>query len=180
VTSNRKIWTFLRLLTAAGGAALACAGVALGEASHAGWPECMRYGHYQCAGAYFRNTSDAEKTVHGDLGEHNELLGGNGNDTLYGGNAGDVIWGDYKPSGQPSTQRDFLHGGSGDDWIYASHGFNEIWTGAGNDNIALVYGYGTVHCNGPGVKTLVVRYLPQNRRYKLIGCDHKVLQLYRA
>jgi hypothetical protein len=168
------------LLLAALAFALCGAAQALAEASHAGWPVCMRYGHYECAGTYSRNTSNANQTVHGDPTEHNELLGGNGDDTLFGGNAGDVIWGDYEPSGQPSTQRDFLHGGDGNDWIYASHGYNEIWTGAGNDNIALVYGHGIVHCNGPGTKTLVVRYLPQNRHYKLLGCNHAVLQLYRA
>jgi hypothetical protein len=37
-----------------------------------------------------------------------------------------------------------------------------------------------VHCDGPGLKTLVVRYLPQNRRFRLIGCTHVVLFRYRA
>jgi len=73
-----------------------------------------------------------------------------------------------------------LHGGPGPDWLYASHGLNDIWTGAGNDHVALVYGHGTVHCDGPGVKTLVVRYLPENRHFRLVGCRHVVLVRYRA
>jgi len=38
---------------------------------------------------------------------------------------------------------------------------NAIWTGAGDDQVALVYVHGTVFCNGRGLKTLVVRYLPR-------------------
>jgi hypothetical protein len=108
------------------------------------------------------------------------LLGGYGNDTLYAGEAGDVLWGDYHPEGQSEDQRDYIHGGRGEDWIYSSHGFNEIWTGAGNDHLALVYGHGVVFCDGPGVKTFVMRYLPENRPWKLVGCAHKVLVRYRA
>jgi hypothetical protein len=37
-----------------------------------------------------------------------------------------------------------------------------------------------VYCNGPGVKTFVMRYLPQNRPWTLVGCAHKVLVRYRA
>ena len=91
-----------------------------------------------------------------------------------------MIWGDSHPDNQPEGQRDFLHGGPGEDWIYSSHGFNEIWTGAGDDHIALVYGHGAVHCDGPGLKTFVMRYLPQNRPWNLIGCTHKVIVRYRA
>jgi hypothetical protein len=118
--------------------------------------------------------------MRGEEGVHNYLLGGGGNDTIYGGNDGDVIWGDSHPGEQPTSQRDYLHGGEGEDWIYASYGENTIWTGAGNDHVALVYGHGTVYCNGPGLKTLVMRYLPQNRPWKLVGCDHKVIVPYRA
>lgn len=113
-------------------------------------------------------------------GVHNELLGGDGNDTIWGGNDGDVIWGDSHAELNPTGQTDELHGGNGDDWLYASHGYNHIWTGAGNDHIALVYGHGIVDCNGPGLKTLVMRYLPQNRPWKLIGCSDKLIVRYRA
>ncbi len=110
---------------------------------------------------------------------HNYLLGGNGNDTIWAGEVGDVIWGDSHPE-DPSDQSDFLHGGPGNDFIYASQGYSDIWTGSGNDQIALVYGHGIVHCNGPGLKTIVMRYLPSNRPWKLEGCSHTKLVRYRA
>lgn len=143
------------------------------EASHAGWPpdECLKMD---------KGRAGARHTLVGVEHVHNWLLGGYGNDTLYAGERGDVMWGDYHPEGQPEDQRDYIHGGPGNDWIYSSHGFNEIWTGAGDDHLALVYGHGVVHCNGPGVKTFVMRYLPQNRPWTLLGCTDKVLVRYRA
>jgi hypothetical protein len=142
-------------------------------ASHAGWPadECLKMD---------KGGPGLNHTLVGLQHVHNWLLGGNGNDTIFGGDDGDVIWGDYQPEGQPENQRDYLHGGAGNDWIYSSHGFNEIWTGAGDDHLLLVYGHGTVYCNGAGVKTFVMRYLPENRPWKLVGCSHKVLVRYRA
>jgi hypothetical protein len=142
-------------------------------ANHAGWPadECLKMD---------KGGAGAWHTLIGVAGVHNWLLGGYGNDRVFAGDSGDVIWGDYHPSGQPESEQDFLHGGAGPDWIYASHGYNDIWTGAGNDHLALVYGHGVVHCNGKGVKTFVMRYLPQNRPWQLLGCSHKVLVRYRA
>jgi Ca2+-binding RTX toxin-like protein len=143
---------------------------ALGMASHAGWPVTKHHvGHPG-------NESGVERGIEG---VHNMLLGGDGNDTIFAGNMGDVIWGDSHPD-DPPGQTDQLHGGAGPDWIYASMGHNVIWTGAGNDHIALVYGHGTVFCNGPGLKTMVMRYLPQNRPWNLVGCTHKVIDRYRA
>jgi len=147
------------------------AAVAGGEASHAGWPPIQHLAMHR-----FNQSG----TLRGREHVHNELLGGNGNDRIFAGEAGDVIWGDFQPSGQPESQQDYLHGGAGNDFIYASHGHNVIWTGAGNDQVALVYGHGTVFCNGPGRKTLVVRYLPENRRFRLLGCTHMRLIRYRA
>jgi RTX calcium-binding nonapeptide repeat (4 copies) len=143
------------------------------EASHDGWPrdECLKMD---------KGPVGLSHTLVGLRRVHNWLLAGYGNDTIFGGDDGDVIWGDYHPEGQPESQSDFIHGGAGEDWIYSSHGYNEIWTGAGNDHLALVYGHGTVFCNGPGVKTFVMRYLPANRPWKLVGCSHKVLVRYRA
>jgi Ca2+-binding RTX toxin-like protein len=143
------------------------------EANHTGWPadECLKMD---------KGSAGASHTLVGLKHVHNWLLGGYGNDTIYGGDAGDVIWGDYHPEGQSEGQTDYLHGGAGNDWIYSSHGYNEIWTGAGDDHLALVYGHGTIYCNGPGVKTFVMRYLPQNRPWTLVGCTHKVLVRYRA
>jgi RTX calcium-binding nonapeptide repeat (4 copies) len=142
-------------------------------ASHAGWPpdNCLKMDK----GSY-----GVSHTLVGLKNVHNWLLGGYGNDTIYGGEAGDVIWGDYQPSGQSESERDYLHGGAGNDWIYSSHGFNEIWTGAGDDHLLLVYGHGVIHCNGPGLKTFVMRYLPTNRPWTLIGCTHKAIDPYRA
>ncbi len=145
----------------------------MAEASHAGWPadECLKMD---------KSSPGLSHTLVGLKHVHNWLLGGYGNDTIYAGDAGDVIWGDYHPAGQPESETDYLHGGAGSDWIYASHGYNEIWTGAGNDHLALVYGHGTIYCNGPGLKTFVMRYLPQNRPWSLVGCTHKALVRYRA
>jgi Ca2+-binding RTX toxin-like protein len=145
--------------------------LAAGEASHAGWP---RIGHLE------EHRFNESGTLRGLPDVHNELLGGDGNDTIWAGEEGDVIWGDFQPSGQPESQQDYLHGGPGNDFIYASHGHNVIWTGAGDDQVMLVYGHGTVFCDGPGLKTLVVRYLAANRRYRLVGCKHVKLVLYRA
>jgi hypothetical protein len=151
-------------------ARLLVAAPALGMASHAGWPVTTHHvGHPG-------NESGIERGIDG---VHNMLLGGDGNDTIFAGNMGDVIWGDSHPD-DPPNQSDQLHGGAGPDWIYASMGRNVIWTGAGNDHLALVYGSGTVFCNGPGLKTLVMRFLPQNRPWKLIGCAHKVIMPYKA
>jgi RTX calcium-binding nonapeptide repeat (4 copies) len=161
----------LEILCATGVCLLAGGSVALGMANHEGWPAI---GHHQ------GHPGNESGIMRGDEGVHNMLLGGDGDDTIWGGDSGDVIWGDSHPGGQPSTQKDFLHGGDGEDWLYASHGYNLIWTGAGNDHVALVYGYGTVYCNGPGLKTLVMRFLPENRHYRLVGCTHKVIDPHRA
>jgi hypothetical protein len=142
-------------------------------ANHAGWPadECLKMD---------KGPSGFSHTIIGLKHVHNWLLGGYGDNTIYGGDDGDVIWGDYHPEGQPESQRDYIHGGAGSDWIYSSHGYNEIWTGAGGDHLALVYGHGIVYCNGSGLKTFVMRYLPQNRDWTLAGCSHKVIDRYRA
>jgi hypothetical protein len=147
------------------------AGVAM--ADHTGWPavQCLKMDK----GSY-----GFGHTLAGLPGVHNFLLGGYGNDTIWGGNDGDVIWGDYQPSGQHTTERDWLHGGDGSDWIYSSHGHDEIWTGAGEDHVALVYGWGTVHCNGPGLKTLVMRLLKRKRHWRLVGCRQIHIVPYRA
>jgi RTX calcium-binding nonapeptide repeat (4 copies) len=143
------------------------------EANHTGWPsdECLKMD---------KGPAGQSHTLVGLENVHNWLLGGYGNDTIFGGDDGDVIWGDYHPEGQSESQRDYLHGGAGNDWIYSSHGYNEIWTGGGDDHLLLVYGHGVVFCDGGGLKTFVMRYLPQNRPWKLVGCDHKVIDPYRA
>jgi hypothetical protein len=107
---------------------------------------------------------------------HNELLGGHGNDTLHAGPWGDVLWGDYKPSGQPSNQRDVIFGGAGRDFIYASHGKNTIKAGAGDDWLKAHYGRGSIDC-GPGKDLLYISRKAQ-KHYKLRSCEklsHKTL-----
>ena len=111
----------------------------------------------------------AGRLVMSPLPGHNELLGGHGNDTLFAGPSGDVLWGDYKPSGQPTTQRDVITGGSGDDHIYAGHGYNQIAAGAGNDWIKAHFGRGTIDC-GPGYDLLYVSRRAQ-RGYRLRNCE---------
>lgn len=152
-------------------ALFACVGLAFGMADHTGWP---------AAGHHEGHPHNESGVMRGWKNVHNLLLGGNGNDTIWAGNRGDVIWGDSHPYGQPTSQVDRLHGGPGTDWLYSSHGYNHIWTGAGADHVALVYGHGIVDCNGPGRKTLVMRYLPRNRPWKLVGCRKIVIQRYRA
>ena len=142
-------------------------------ADHTGWPSlgCLKMD---------KGTYGMAHKLAGVAGVHNFLLGGYGNDAIYAGRDGDVIWGDYQPSGQHTTERDWLHGGPGSDWIYSSHGHDVIWTGAGDDHVALDYGWGTVHCNGSGLKTLVMRPLKRNRHWRLIGCRHIHIVTHRA
>jgi hypothetical protein len=99
---------------------------------------------------------------------HNELLGGHGNNTIHAGPDGDVIWGDFKPSGDPSTQVDYLYGGPGNDIIYAAHGTNHIWTGGGADIVHAHFGHGEIHCQS-GAVHLYISHLSRPR-YKLFGC----------
>ena len=102
-----------------------------------------------------------------DIG-HNELLGGHGNNTIHAGPAGDVIWGDYKPSGDPTTQTNYIYGGPGNDWIYAAHGANYIWTGGGRDVVHAHWGHGEIHCESPDVTV----YLSRRAHYRLFGPCH--------
>jgi hypothetical protein len=101
---------------------------------------------------------------------HNELLGGHGNNTIYAGPAGDVVWGDYKPSGDPTTQVNHLYGGAGNDFIYAAHGTNYISTGGGTDVVHAHFGGGEIHCDSPTVTVYLSRM--SRPHYKLFGCRH--------
>jgi Ca2+-binding RTX toxin-like protein len=120
-------------------------------------------------------TSGSGRVMSGRSG-HNELLGGHGSDTIHAGPWGDVIWGDYKPSGQPTTQHDTLIGGNGRDHIYASHGYNTIAAGGGNDYIKAHFGSGTIDCGG-GRDTLYISRKAQ-KHYTIRNCEvisHKTL-----
>jgi Ca2+-binding RTX toxin-like protein len=145
------------------GALLTPLAVAQASTSHAGWPVILRQNEQI-------NHNDLNETLTGRQGVHNELLGGNGNDTLIAGNIGDVLWGDYKPGNQPTTQVDTMTGGAGNDFFYASHGTNIISTGGGMNIVHAHYGRGTITC---GSASDIV-YLSHKSRpdYKLIGCKH--------
>jgi Ca2+-binding RTX toxin-like protein len=194
----RKVTTGLVSLATAV-AALCSADLASGKASQLGWPEIdglqLLNAHdadrpldgrpgqdifggtdpsYSCNGIH-RNSKclqteppEMVTVVPADIG-HNKLLGGHGNDSIYAGPNGDVIWGDYKPSDQPSSQRDQLFGGAGNDFIYASHGRNEIHTGGGRDTVKVRFGRGEVHCDSDDVLVYVAR--TRQGAYRLNGCS---------
>lgn len=172
---------------------------ALASTSHKGWPEFTgvlimnkqdenrpidaRPGHdlfantdssYSCDGVHKKRCAGDDGSVIRE--GHNELLGGHGNDTITAGQQGDVIWGDYKPSGQPSSQTDRLNGGAGRDFIYASHGTNIIHAGGGKDYIKAHYGKGIIDCGG-GNDLLYISRRAQ-KSYKISHCEtisHKSL-----
>jgi Ca2+-binding RTX toxin-like protein len=179
---------------------LAACGTAVANTSHDGWPQITgilvmnkqdqsrpidaRAGHdlfagtdpsYSCDGLH-KNRSCAHSSGVAARRGHNELLGGHGNDTIYAGPQGDVIWGDYKPSGQPSSQVDRIFGGGSRDFIYASHGTNIIRAGGGNDWVKAHFGRGIIDCGG-GNDVLYVSRRAQ-KSYKITHCEtisHKTL-----
>ena len=107
--------------------------------SHAGWPSddhlVMDRGR--------RPSEHAD----GRPGKHNYLLGGFGNDTIYGGDSGDVIWGDYRPSGYPSSQTAEIHAGNGKNFIYANDTVNTVFTGTDPEKVVHAHsGSGTITC----------------------------------
>jgi hypothetical protein len=181
------------ILALVAGLLAAATAPALANTSHAGWPRITgvlvmnkqdqsrpidaRPRHdlfagtdpsYSCDGLH-RNRACAHASGTVARRGHNELLGGHGNDTVYAGTHGDVIWGDYKPSGQPSSQVDRLNGGIGRDFIYASHGTNLIRANGGNDYIKAHFGRGIIDCGG-GQDTLYVSRRAQ-KGYKIRNCD---------
>ena len=151
-------------LLALAAAALCTAGTAAApaqkKASHREWPKID--------GRLIIHKHDEQTPLHGLRDKHNELLGGHGNDTIVAGDVGDVMWGDYKPSGQPATQRDVLTGGPGKDHIYASHGTNTIVTGGGADRVHAHFGRGSITCTTK--QPLVFLSHRSQRRYNLRGC----------
>ena len=138
---------------------------------------------YSCDAEHLRGScqsrfvrGDGDGRVMTSRSGHNELLGGHGSDTIHAGPWGDVLWGDYKPSGQPSTQHDRLYGGAGRDFIYASHGVNTIKAGGGPDWIKAHFGRGSIDCGGGRDVVYISR--KAQKHYKLRGCEqisHKTL-----
>jgi len=142
---------------------LAGAAAAVASTSHKGWP--VINGDLKMHKADQSGVLRATK-----VNKHNELLGGHGSDTLYAGKVGDVLWGDYKPSGQPTSQVDRIYGGPGKDFIYASHGTNDIYAGGGADQIHAHFGRGAIFC-GSGDVTVFLSHRSR-RVYQLHGCRH--------
>ena len=129
----------------------------------------------RCHQRFVRRSGAAGRVMTSHPG-HNELLGGHGDDRIYAGPWGDVIWGDYKPSGQPTTQHDRLWGGPGRDHIYAGHGRNTIRAGGGADWVKAHFGHGLVDC-GAGRDLLYVSRRAQPH-YRIRHCErisHKTL-----
>jgi hypothetical protein len=107
--------------------------------------------------------------VWGDGTRYLKLLGGHGNDVITGGPFTDVIWGDFKPSGQPTSQVDSLDGGAGRDYIYTSHGRNTVTGGPGDDYIVARFSRGTIDC-GPG-RDVVFVSKKSRAATKFTGCE---------
>ncbi len=184
-----------RLAALATAGALAAGGAATADAktSHEGWPRIdgvllmnkqdqsrpldARPGldlfggtdrSYSCDGLH-RNRSCAGPSGTVSRTGNNKLLGGHGNDVIHAGSHGDVIWGDYKPSGQPTTQVDALFGGRGRDFIYASHGHNTIAAGGGNDYVKAHFGRGAVDCGAGNDRLYISR--KAKRGYTIRNCE---------
>lgn len=139
---------------------LATAAVAPAGTSHEGWPKID--------GELKMHKQDQDGPIAG-TDKSDELLGGHGDDVIDGGAAADVLWGDYKPSGQPTSQWDHLDGGPGNDYIYASHGRNTIVGGPGKDYIKAHYGRGTIDC-GTGSDLLYISHRAR-KGYKIKRCE---------
>jgi Ca2+-binding RTX toxin-like protein len=116
---------------------------------------------------------EAARTLVGQKGVHNWLLGGYGSDTIIGGDKGDVIWGDYHPDGKPAHQTAVIFTGNGRNVIYANDTVNYVWTGTSPRTVvhAFLRGIsGVIHCESSGI----VVYLSKTsqRHFKLDGCHH--------
>ena len=134
--------------------------VALGKASHAGWPAID--------GRLKMHKSDRHGLLRGSH-RSDELLGGHGSDVIIGRGSSDVIWGDYKPCCQPGGQHDVLVGGRGRDFLYGSHGHNRIVGGRGNDVVHAHFGHGSINCGSGHDK--VYTSTKSRKRYRIHHCE---------
>ena len=157
----RRIGILVTIVTSA----TLVAGVAQAGAPKDDWPKIN--------GELWINTHDRDTTHHG--GERNdELLGGHGDDTIFGNGGHDVIWGDHKARDNTRRQRDRIDAGAGADWVYASHGYNTVYGGAGRDTIRVWFGRGFVDC-GPGRDILYMSHRsdPKVKRRNCERISHK-------
>jgi hypothetical protein len=143
-------------------AALMLAASAAAMTSHAGWPRDQHL-------VMDKGPAGRHNTLTGRPNVHNYLLGGYGDDTIYGGDAGDVMWGDYHPSGWPSSQTAVIHAGDGPNFIYANDTVNYVWTGANPDTVVHAHeDSGVIHCENPHIVVFTSHHaLPH---YRLHGC----------
>jgi hypothetical protein len=155
---RRRIGVTIALL-----AALVFAASATAMTSHAGWPADQHL-------VMDKGPAGKANTLTGVNGQHNYLLGGYGNDTIYGGDSGDVIWGDFHPSGE-STQTAIIHAGNGKNYIYANDTVNYVWTGTNSQTVVHAHeNSGVIHCENPQQTVYTSHHaLPH---YKLDGCRH--------
>jgi Ca2+-binding RTX toxin-like protein len=114
--------------------------------------------------------SDDLDTSHDGGAKNDELLGGHGDDVIHGRGGHDVIWGDHKATGNTKRQKDNIRAGRGHDWVYASHGWNTIRGGAGNDTIRVWFGRGWVNC-GPGDNDILYVSKTQNKKVERRNCE---------
>ncbi len=152
----------MALVAALAGMAAAVTVPALAMTSHAGWPPDQHL-------VMDRGRAGLDHVLVGRPGVHNYLLGGYGDDTIYGGDSGDVIWGDYHPSGWPSSQTAVIHAGNGKNFIYANDTFNYVWTGTNPGTVVHAHeNSGVIHCESPEIVVFTSHHaLPH---YKLHGC----------
>ena len=109
---------------------------------------------------------------------HNLLLGGNGNNVIHAGPAGDVIWGDYKPSGDPTSQVNHLYGGPGTDWPMPPTA--PTTSGPGRARTTSYWSTATGSCTQRtrAQDDRPAHSWPQNRHYQLIGCSNATIIPY--
>jgi hypothetical protein len=129
---------------------------------------CASHEHWPTIHGVIEKAKNSPATLEG-TSKSDELLGHHGSDVLRGKGRSDVLWGDWQGSGQPTSQRDRIYGGSGRDFIYGSHGRNVIYGGSGNDAISVHYGRGFVDC-GPGRD---IYHVAKSRktRYRFKNCE---------
>jgi hypothetical protein len=155
---------FITLLALVG--ALAAVAPAHAQSDVARWP--------QVDGIFLISRSDCgtcsikSRQIGSD--RNDKLLGGHESNVISGRGGNDVLWGDHFPSGQPTGQRDVIHGGAGRDFIYDSHGSNTIRAGSGPDILRVKYSRGGLVDCGPGRDTLYTNRKVR-KRISIRGCE---------
>jgi Ca2+-binding RTX toxin-like protein len=154
-------------------AAVALGSVALaalaGGYATAACSNCSDHRFWPTINGSFKKQNGAGSVTYTGTSKSDELLGHHGSDVLRGLGGSDVLWGDWDPSGQPSTQTDTIDGGAGTDFIYGSHGTNRIDAGPGNDVISIHYGRGTLDCGAGRDIYHVAR--TRKAKYKIRHCE---------